>query len=96
MRTEVVDDVVHRNLEVLEEGNFRAGLIVEWHHLVENREVARFLDICHGAEDEPAGVVVESATDVVVAALGKWLILVVAAAIGELCRGDIDDALTGA
>ena len=96
MRAEVVDDVIHRHAEVLEEGHLGARLIVEGHHLVEDGEVARLLDVGHGAEDEPAGVVVESASDVVVAALGEGLILMVAAAVGELCGGDVDDALTGA
>ena len=95
MRTEVVDDVVHRYLQVLEEGDLRARLVVEGHHFVEDGEVARLLDIRHGAEDEPAGVVVETAADVVVAALGQGLVLVIAATVGELCRGDVDDALSG-
>ena len=92
---EVLDDVVHGHLQVLEERHLGAGLVVEGNHLVKDREVARLLDIRHGAEDEPAGVVVESAADVIVAALGQRLVLVVAAAVGELCRGDVDDALAG-
>ena len=88
--------MIHRDLQVLEECDLRTRLVVEGHHLVEDREVACFLDIGHGTEDEPAGIVVESTADVVVAALGEGLILVIAAAIGELGRGDIDDALTGA
>ena len=85
MRTEVVDDVVHRNLQVLEERDLSAGLVVEGHHLVEDGEVARLLDISHRTEDEPAGVVVETTANVVVATLGQGLILVIAAAVGELC-----------
>lgn len=84
VRTKVVDDVVHGHLQVLEERHLGAGLVVEGHHLVKDREVARLLDIGHGAEDEPAGVVVETTADVVVAALGQGLVLVVAATAGEL------------
>jgi len=94
VRTEVVDDMIHRYLQVLEECHLRAWLIVEGHHLVEDREVACLLDICHSTEDEPAWVVVESAADIVVASFGEWLILVIASAIRELCGGDVDDTLT--
>ena len=79
---------------MLEECNLRAWLVVEWYHLIEDREVACLLDICYSTEDEPAWVVVESTTDIIVAAFGEWLILVIASSIGELGRGDIDDALT--
>ena len=93
--TQVVDNMVHRNLEVLEEAYFCAWLVVERHLLSEDREVARLLNIGYGTKDEPAWVVVETATDIVVAALGERLILVVAATVRELGAGDIDDALAG-
>ena len=80
---------------MLEEAYFCAWLVVERHLLGEDREVARFLDVCYGTEDEPARVVVETATDIVVAALGEWLVLVIAATVRELGAGDIDDALAG-
>ena len=87
--------MVHRNLEVLEEAYFCARLVIERHLLSEDREVARLLNIGYGTEDEPAWVVVETAADIVVAALGEWLVLVIAAAVRELGAGDIDDALAG-
>ena len=80
---------------MLKQRDLGARLVVKRNHFVENREVTRFFDIGHGAEDEPAGVIIEAAADVVVAALGQWLILMIAAAVGELRRGDVDDALTG-
>ena len=95
MRTQVVDNMVHRNLQMFKETHLAAWLVVERHLLGEDGEVARFLDVCHGSEDEPAWVVVETATDVVVATLGEWLILVIAATVWELGAGDIDDALAG-
>ena len=93
VRTEVVDDMVHRNLQVLEETYLAARLVVERHLLGEDGEVARLLYVSHGSEDEPAWIIVESATDVVVAALGEWLILMIAAAVWELGAGNVDDAL---
>ena len=95
MRTQVVDNMVHRNLEVFEEAYFCAWLVVERHLFSEDREVARLLDIGYGTEDEPAWVVVETATYVVVAALGERLVLVIATAVRELGAGDVDDALAG-
>jgi len=82
VRTKVVDDMI------------RTRLIVEGHHLIEDREVACLLDISHGTEDKPAGVIVETAADIVVTTLGQGLVLVVATTIRELCRSDVDDALT--
>ena len=41
-------------------------------------------------------VVVEVAADLGVALLGQRLVLVVAGAVGELGRGDVEDALAGA
>ena len=87
--------MVHGYLQVLEEGDLRTGLVVKRYHFVENREVACFLDIGNGTEDEPAGVVVEASADVVISTLGEWLVLVVTSAVGELRRCDVDDTLTG-
>ena len=81
--------------QMFEERYLTAGLVVEGYGLVEDGEVARFLDVCHRTEDKPAGVIVETTADVVVATLGEGLVLVVAATVGELRRGNIDDALTG-
>ena len=85
--------MIERHAQVLHQCYLTAGLVVEGYHLVENGEVACLLDICHRSEDEPAGVVVEASADVVVAALGERLVLVVATAVGELGGGDVDDAL---
>ena len=76
----------------------RLGLrvVVERHLLVEDREVAGLLEVRGDAEDEPERIVVEAAADVVVAALGERLVLVVGAAVGELRRGDVEDPLAGA
>jgi hypothetical protein len=95
MRTQVVDNMVHRNLQVFEETYLAAWLVIEWYLLGEDGEISRLLDIGYGSEDEPARVVVETATDIVVATLGEWLILVIAAAVWELSAGDVDDALAG-
>ena len=84
MRTEVVHHMVEGNAQVLHERHLGTRLVVEGHGLVEDGEVAGLLDVGHGAEDEPARVIVEAAANVVVAALGQWLVLVVAAAIREL------------
>ena len=95
MGTEVVGDMFHRNLEVLEESLLTSRLVVEGNLFGEYREITCLLEISGSTEDEPTGVVVESTTNVVVSTLGERLILMIASAIGELCRGDIDDALTG-
>ena len=95
MRTQVVDNMVHRNLQVFEETHLAAWLVIEWYLLGEDGEVARLLDVGYGSENEPARVIVETATDIVVATFGEWLVLVIAAAVRELGAGDVDDALAG-
>ena len=94
MGTEVLHHMVKRHLEVFEECHLGTRLVVEGYHLIEDGVVSRLLDVSHRTEDEPTGVIVETTTDVVVTTLGEGLVLVVAAAIGKLCRGYIDDALT--
>ena len=93
MRSEVVDDMIERDTQVFKQRYLRTWFIVEGHSLIKDAEVARLLDICHRTENQPAGVVVESATDIIVAVLGQRLILMVASAVRELRRGNVDDAL---
>ena len=81
---------------MLKEADFRARLVVPRHHFVEDGEVAGLFDVGHGAEDEPHRVVVETASDVVVAPFCERLVLVVASSVGELCGCDVDDALSSA
>ena len=93
--TEVLHHVVEGHAQVFEERYLRTRLIVVGHRFVQDAEVARLLDVGHRAEDEPHRVVVESAADVIVAAFRQRLVLVVAAAVGELRGGNVDDALAG-
>ena len=83
------------DFEVLQKRNLRSGLVVKGHFFIEDAEVSGFPDIGHRAEDEPEGVVSESAADVVVAAFGEGLVLVVASAVRELRGGNVQDALPG-
>ena len=71
-------------------------VVVEGDHFVQNRHVAGLLHVGRHAEDQPQRVVVEAGADVVVAALGQRLVLVVGAAVRELGGGDVQDALAGA
>ena len=92
VRTEIVDHMVKRHFQMVEQRDFRTRLIVEGDRLGENRHVAGLLDIGDGSEDKPHRVIVETAADVVVAALCERLILVVTSAVGELGGSDVDDA----
>lgn len=80
---------------MFEETYLAAWLVIEWYLLGEDGEVSRLLDVGYGSEDEPARVVVETATDIIVASFGERLILVIAATVWELGTGDVDDALAG-
>ena len=93
VRTEPVERVAHRALQVLVQRRLRARLVVEGHLLVEDPAVARLLHVGGDGEDQPQRVVVEAGSDGVVAALRQRLVLVVGAAGRELGRGDVEDAL---
>ena len=94
MRTEVVHYMVERNAQVLHQRHFRAGFVIERHHLVKYAEVTCLLYICNGSEDQPHRIVVETASDIVVSTLCQRLVLVVAASVRELCRCYVYDTLT--
>ena len=64
--------------------------------LIEDRPVAGLLEVRGHRQDQPGRVVVEVAADVVVAALGERLVLVIGAAGRQLRRGGVDDALARA
>ena len=93
--TEVLNHMVERDAQVFKKTDLCTWLVVKRHHFIENCEVASLLDVGHGAEDEPAWIVVETTADVIVSTFGQGLVLVVAATIRELRRSDVNDALSG-
>ena len=95
MRTEILNNVIERDTKMLHEGNICTRLIIKWNWLLKNREITCLLDICHRTENQPAWIIVEATTDVIVAMLCKRLILVIATTVRELCRSNVDDTLTG-
>lgn len=79
---------------MLHKRHLRTLDIVIRHRLVKYRKIARFLDIGYGSEDKPHGVVVESASYVVVATLSQRLILMIASSVGKLRGCYVDDSLS--
>jgi hypothetical protein len=96
VRPDAVQGVPDGALEMLVERRLGARLVVVRDRLVEDRGVPRFLEVCGHAKDQPGRVVVEAAADVVVAALGQRLVLVISAAARQLGGGDVEDSLAGA
>ncbi len=92
MRPKAIERVLETALQVFVERLLGARLIVVGNGLVEDAPIARFLDIGGDADDQPVRIVVEVAADVVVAALGERLILVIGAAGWQLRRGEVEDA----
>src|ERR1035437_2745738 len=78
------------------ERRFGARLAVEGRWLVQNAPVNRLLEIGGDADDEPERIVFKAAADVVIAALGEGLVLVIRAAGRQLRGGQVEDALPGA
>ena len=94
MRSEVVHDVVERNSEVLEHCVLAVRVVVEGNVSVEDAPVAGLLDVGSNGEYHPERVVREVAADISVALLCEGLVLVVASAVGELSRSDVDETLS--
>ena len=90
---EVVEHVVERALQVLEERRRVLRVVVEGNRLLQDPEVARLLDVGRRPRDEPERVVVEARPDVVVPPLRERLVLVVGAAVRLLGGRDVEDAL---
>ncbi len=93
VRAQVVEDVVERALQVLEQGRRVLRVVVEGDRFLQDAEVAGLLDVGGGAGDEPQRVVVEARADGVVPPLRERLVLVVGAPVRLLRRRDVEDAL---
>ena len=83
-------------LQVIVERLLAARPVLVDHRLVQDRHVARFLQVGGHAQDQPQRVVVEAAAYGIVAALSQRLILVKSAAALELGRGQVENAFSGA
>ena len=93
MRAAVLQRVADAGLEVVQEVVPAARPVGVADGRFEDRRVSRLLDVCAGGEDQPEVVVIEVAADLGIPLLGEGLVLVVAGAVGELCRGQVEDAL---
>ena len=71
-------------------------VVVEVHLLVQDAHVAGLAQVGVDGGDQPQRVIVEAGANVHVALFGQWLVLVVGAAVGELCGGDVQNTLAGA
>ena len=80
---------------MLKQSLLAARYVVKRNRLVKNAEITSFAQVAAYSEYEPHRIVVESAADTVISALGKRLVLMVASAIGKLGRCDIYYALAG-
>ena len=94
VRPLVGDRVVHAPAQMLHERLRERSIIIKGHRLIQNRDIACLADISADSCDEPERVIVKSAADIGIAFLGKGLILVVRAAVGELRGGNVDDPLS--
>ncbi len=91
VRSEPVERVAEGPLQVLVECGLGALTVVVGNRFMEDRGVARLLEVRRGGEDQPERVVVETGADCVVAALGERLVLVVGTAVRQLGRSEVED-----
>ncbi len=89
VRADALERIADAALQVLVKRRLAARLVIIGHRLIQNRPVAGLFEIGRHAEHQPERIIVEIAADVVVAALGEGLVLVVSPtspAIGWLAR----------
>ncbi len=94
VRSYLLAYVVERALAVVKHGVRKLGFVLIRYLLVENRNVARLLDILRHREYHPQRVVVEVGAQLVIAHLGERLVLVVSAAVLEHGSREVDKALS--
>src|SRR5208283_1351971 len=82
MGTETIERVAKTALQMLVERRFGAGCIVIGHWLIQDAPVSSLFDIGADSDNEPVRIIVKAAADIVIAALGERLILVISAAGG--------------
>ena len=84
MWAQVVDYVVKGDGEVLKEAFLTARYVIKGYGFIKDAEITCLTQIAADAEDEPHGVIIEAATDAVIAAFGERLVLMVTASVREL------------
>jgi hypothetical protein len=74
----------------------RAGLVIVRNGFIQNAPIACLFKIrCH-SQHQPERVIVEIRADIVVAAFGQRLVLMIRTAVRELRRGEVQNPLAGA
>ena len=81
--------------QMLHQGHFRAGDIVEGGGVIQDGKVPGLRQIGMGGSHQPQGVVIKARANVVVAPLGQGLVLVIGRAVRPLDGGNVDDSLPG-
>ena len=94
VRSFVCCDKIKAAFQMSHQGNSSIPVIVKRYLLIQDRGIAGLADISGDCGDQPQRVIVETASDIGVPFFGQRLILMVSAAVLELCGSDIDDSCT--
>ena len=95
VRPEPIEGVPETPLHVFEEGCFAPGPVVVLNGRIQNCPVPRLFEICGDPDDQPEGIVIKIAADIIVPPFRQRLVLVVCAAALELRGREIENALPG-
>ena len=87
-------DKVKGTFQVFHKGNGCGHIIVKRNLLFQDRHISGLPDIGVYCSDEPQGIVVKAASDIGISLFGQRLVLVISAAVGELCGGNIQDTFS--
>ena len=89
------DGITDAAPQMLHKGHGLTFVVIEGDGGTQDGIVPCLAQVCADSGDQPERVIIEAAAYVCVAFFGQGLILMVGAAVGELCRGDVDDPFAG-
>jgi len=93
MWTPPVQRVLDGFLQVNIEGLLAARLVVKGDRFIQDLPVTRFFKVSSNRENQPERIVIEITSNVIIAALGQGLVLVICSTGGQLRGSQVQDTL---
>ena len=92
VRSEMCRCIMERFVQMFKQRYFRTFLTVKWYQLIKNAIITGFLQIGSNRCNQPQRVIIKSTSDIEIALLCQWLILMICASVRELCRCNINNS----
>ena len=92
VRSEMCCCIMERFVQMFKQRYFRTFLTVKWYRLIKNAIITGFFQIGGNRCNQPQRIIIKSASDIEIALLCQWLILMICASVRELCRCNINNS----